>query len=62
MGGLQSQKTSIAEQKKKAEAKLSKLKDITSVAYITPQEQLDKRWTLKNCLGAVSSWCFNKAF
>ena len=42
MGGLQSQKTSIAEQKKKAEAKLSKLKDITSVAYITPQEQLDK--------------------
>ena len=40
--GLQSQKTSVAEQKKKAEAKLSKLKDITSVAYITPQEQLDK--------------------
>ena len=45
------ERAKIAEQQEKAKAKLSKLKDITSVAYITAQQQLDKnsvRFTWKN--------------
>ena len=48
---FQSEKAKIAEQQEKAKVKLSKLKDITSVAYITAQQQLDKnsvRFTWKN--------------
>ena len=48
---FQSEKAKIVEQQEKAKAKLSKLKDITSVAYITAQQQLDKnsvRFTWKN--------------
>ena len=48
---FQVEKTKIAELAEKAKAKLSKLKDITSVAYITAQQQLDKnsvRFTWKN--------------
>ena len=50
-GKFQSEKAKTAEQQEKAKAKLSKLKDITSVAYITAQQQLDKnsvRFTWKN--------------
>ena len=48
---FQVEKTKIAELAEKAKAKLPKLKDITSVAYITAQQQLDKnsvRFTWKN--------------
>ena len=48
---LESQMAGIAQQKSKAEKRLSKLTDITSVAYQTAKDQLDKnsvRFTWKN--------------
>ena len=48
---LESQMAGIAQQKSKAEKKLSKLTDITSAAYQTAKDQLDKnsvRFTWKN--------------
>ena len=48
---LESQMAGIAQQKSKAEKRLSKLTDITSVAYQTAKNQLDKnsvRFTWKN--------------
>ena len=39
---LQKEKGNIAEQKERDEEKLKKFKDITTVAYITAQDQLNK--------------------
>ena len=48
---LESERANIAEQKSKAESRLSKLKDVTTSAYLTAKEQLGKnsvRFTWKN--------------
>ena len=55
---LESERANIAEQKSKAESRLSKLKDVTTSVYFTAKEQLEKnsvRFTWKNSLRLQST-------